>query len=284
MWDSNICKKVGRDKTRKEWRSGNFFFIRTDFSHNSDTKQKNEFLERNSAFLVMTHEDQEKAMVSMVGYSLANWDLKPIASSLNRNDETATAVVDKSSGRLHEYSFATSIVHGVPHPPFIRQEVVDAQQSQLVFRETDLFVVTFSKCGTTLMEQIVLLLLNNGKGEDLNPLHKNTLDIASGRVGKVWTEMAVIDGLKGLKNDIVDDAKACMGEGKARMTVQDFDALPPPRVLKSHAPTNLFLDKENKARIIYVTRNPFDACVSCYYHVSNRQLIAVIIFYVGNSC
>ncbi len=224
--------------------------------------------QKKSVSLVTTPMDREKAPDHMVGYSLTHWDLEPTASSLDGKDKTATAIVDKSSGRIHEYSFATSIVHGVPHPPFIRQEVVEAQQSQLEFRDSDLFVVTFSKCGTTLMEQIVLLLLNNGKSEDLNPLHKNTLDRSSGKMGKVWTEMAVIDGLKGLETDIVDDAKACMGEGKARMSVQDFDELPSPRVLKSHAPTNLFLDKEKKAKVIYVTRNPFDACVSCYYHVS----------------
>lgn len=195
--------------------------------------------------------------------TLSRWTLEPLS-----DDASGTSIVrnDRPDVR-HEYSFASSLVRGLPHPPFISERVWEAQRERLAFRDTDVFVSTFAKCGTTLTEQVVLLLLNGGRAEELDPLHKNTLDPGSGKVGKVWTEMAVVDGLFG-DGDRVEDAtsKACMGEGRARMSVDDFDALPAPRVLKTHAPTQLFLDRSKKAKVIYVTRNPFDACVSCYYH------------------
>lgn len=75
-----------------------------------------------------------------------------------------------------------------------------------------------------------------------------------------------------------EEKEACMGEHKARMSITEFENLQGnSRVLKSHAPPNLFLAKEEEdnnnkfkiakgVKVIYVTRNPFDACVSCYYH------------------
>ena len=208
--------------------------------------------------------------------SLSKWVLEPIArSSAEGKEGGEIAIVHKTSGRRYEYTFANNLVDGIPHPPFIQEHVWKAQRSQLTFRSDDVFIATYSKCGTTLTEQIVLLLLNDGNAAELNPLHKNTLDRNSGGVGKIWTEMAVVDGLVGLEDE--DGAggfqKACMGEGNAHMSVVDFDALPTPRILKTHAPTKLFLDGEKKrAKVIYVTRNPFDACVSCYYHVSLSRL------------
>ena len=119
-------------------------------------------------------------------------------------------------------------------------------------------------------------MLNGGKAEELNPLHKNTLDSSASTasdkkvVGKIWTEMAVVDGLLEQGEEEDEEAstkKACMGEDKARMTLSQFNSLPEPRVLKTHAPPSLFLDSTQKvAKVLYVTRNPFDACVSCYYH------------------
>ena len=50
------------------------------------------------------------------------------------------------------------------------------------------------------------------------------------------------------------------------MSASQFDTLPEPRVLKTHAPTSLFLDTQKTAKVLYIARNPFDACTSCYYH------------------
>ena len=213
--------------------------------------------------------------------SLTNWVLELIPSSSSaENGKTSstmgTAIINALTKKRYTYTFPSSLVNSIPHPPFITQRTYDAQLAKLSqsFRSSDVFICTFSKCGTTLAEQIVLLLLNGGKVEELNPLHKNTLDSNSCKskvVGKIWTEMAVVNGLfedDDMSNENENGVKqACMGEGKAKMSPEQFNTLPSPRVLKTHTPTQLFLDQEQKvAKVIYITRNPFDACVSCYYH------------------
>lgn len=209
--------------------------------------------------------DDQSHPTSVAKLTLKDWRLDPLSPS-------GTAVVNTRTGEKHDYTFPSSIIRGHPHPPFIREDAWESQKSILKFRPGDVFVTTMSKCGTTLAEQVVLLLLNGGNIDELNPLHKNTFDPHSGKIGKVWTEMSVIDGL-GLDYDGDDGiGKACNGEGKARMSVEDFDSLPSPRILKTHAPRELFLAEEDDGsltpgvKVIYVTRNPFDACVSCYFH------------------
>lgn len=209
--------------------------------------------------------------------SLRSWTLEPLTPSIEgslRDPDGGTLVKNTKTGEEYRYDFASSLVDGIPHPPFIKEKCVQALQQQLSFRRGDLFVCTYSKCGTSLMEQVVLLLQNNGDASKMNPLHKNTYDKNTG-VGKIWPEMAVVptNGMDSTADP--DDKKACMGENKARMSVNEFDSLPN-RVLKTHAPTTLFLGNDKTItekfrlaqgiKVIYVTRNPFDACVSCYYH------------------
>jgi len=213
--------------------------------------------------------------------SLSNWVLQPVdeneteESKKSATSTSGTAIVHRTNATRFTYTFPSSLVNGIPHPGWITQANWELQRKLVKFRPSDIFISTFSKCGTTLAEQIVLLLLNGGKAEELNPLHKNTLDssafTASNKkvVGKIWTEMAVVDGLleQGEEDEEASTKKACMGEDKARMTLSQFNSLPEPRVLKTHAPPSLFLDSTQKvAKVLYVTRNPFDACVSCYYH------------------
>lgn len=206
--------------------------------------------------------------------SLNSWVL-----DTSSNCGNGTVIRNVETNEEYTYDFASSPVSGIPHPNFIKEENVKALREQLVFRDSDVFVCTYSKSGTTLMEQIVLLLQNNGDATKLNPLHKNTYDRTT-KAGKIWCEMSVFpDGISGSNPEA---KKACMGENKSLMTVQEFDSLSN-RLIKTHAPKDLFLglkdvEHENKVikttslefvqgiKIIYVSRNPFDACVSCYYH------------------
>ena len=55
-----------------------------------------------------------------------------------------------------------------------------------------------------------------------------------------------------------------------------FEALPAPRLIKTHAPVSHLLSRQPDgspapARYIVVSRNPLDACVSCYYHAWHPQ-------------
>lgn len=199
---------------------------------------------------------------------LGHWKLQPPTC----NNAGHTTVTNIKTDKEYKQPRKMKSIRGVFHPPFIQEDALEAQRSKLTFRPTDIFVTTYSKCGTTLTEQIVCLLLNGGRSEGLNPLDKNTLDKHSGAVGKIWVERAVVDGL-GIENNELssqptqnDSDGKLTGEMKTRMSVEEFNAVPSPRLLKTHEPVKLFLDRRQVAKVLYVTRNPFDACVSCYYH------------------
>jgi len=93
----------------------------------------------------------------------------------------------------------------------------------------DVFICTYPKCGTTWMQCILHLMLN--QGEPLKP-------------GK-----QICDLIPHLEED-----------GKAAVL-----ALPKPRVIKTHLPYGM-LPKSKDAKYIFVARNPKDCCVSFYYH------------------
>ena len=58
-------------------------------------------------------------------------------------------------------TYKLNVVNGVPFPPIIRQEQMDALRD-FPLRADDLFVVTYPKSGTTWMQQIVKLIRTNG--------------------------------------------------------------------------------------------------------------------------
>ena len=58
-------------------------------------------------------------------------------------------------------TYILNVINGVPFPPFITQERMDALRDFLL-RPDDLFIVTYPKSGTTWMQQIVKLIRANG--------------------------------------------------------------------------------------------------------------------------
>lgn len=96
-------------------------------------------------------------------------------------------------------------------------------------RSTDTFIVTYAKCGTTWMQNIIWMLHNNGQPF---PLGKNiNLEVPH---------------LEEVGSDFVE-------------------SLPEPRFIKTHLTYNL-TPYHPEAKYIYVARNPFDCVVSFYYH------------------
>jgi|MDSY01.1.fsa_nt_gb hypothetical protein len=175
----------------------------------------------------------------------------------------------------------SNFVNGVAHPPFIRQDNWAQLKQQYRARPGDIHVVTFPKCGTTFTEQIVLLLLNGGDASQLNPKRQNSYDPAHpDRRGKVWAEARV---------RVAHRRNEGPGEPRQRpLSLEDFDALPSPRVLKTHAPRELFLattplsppSLSNNSRsrpeplapgvkVVYCSRRAKDAAVSAYYHAAS---------------
>eukprot|EP00658_Telonema_sp_P-2_P071855 TRINITY_DN6106_c0_g1_i1.p1 TRINITY_DN6106_c0_g1~~TRINITY_DN6106_c0_g1_i1.p1 ORF type:complete len:356 (+),score=82.31 TRINITY_DN6106_c0_g1_i1:264-1331(+) len=138
------------------------------------------------------------------------------------------------------------------------------------YRHGDIVVTTYPKCGTTLAEQIVLLLLNGGDKEALDPLSKNATNL-HGSLGKVWPESCIRPDQECERHD---------GGGPEEFlprTVEWFDGLPSPRLIKTHAQLRNVLSGQDQhpgtlcpgVKYVVVTRNPLDACTSCYYHAWN---------------
>lgn len=170
--------------------------------------------------------------------------------------------IDNSSER-YKCLDGGNLVQGYPHPPFITQDNWNGLRTHVQWRPTDIVVATFPKCGTTFTEQVVLLLLNGGDPTLLTPETQNAYNKKTGS-GKVWVEGMVKVDLNSPEDP-----------GAKPMSPKEFNTLPEPRLIKTHAPRSMFLctDKSGKilpgVKIIYTTRNARDACVSSYYHAWN---------------
>lgn len=96
-------------------------------------------------------------------------------------------------------------------------------------RPYDVFVVTYPKCGTTWMMQIVLLILHEGQ------LPESTEEYF---VCTPYLEM---------------------------LGAEVVEKMPRPSPIRSHLPFDM-IPYANHAKYIYVARNPKDCCVSLYHH------------------
>ncbi|KAL3212538.1 hypothetical protein MRX96_007954 [Rhipicephalus microplus] len=96
-------------------------------------------------------------------------------------------------------------------------------------RDDDVFVVSYPKCGNTWLRKIVSVVLNCGE--------------SPGKSGSTEQLSTYLD---------------FVGEDGVRST-------PRPACLKTHLPFDK-LPYSPEAKYIYITRNPYDCCVSFYYH------------------
>ena len=151
-----------------------------------------------------------------------------------------------------EHGMAVRFVHGVPYAVFLTEALVDALRDRFTPRPTDVFVATYPKCGTTWMQQLVLLLCL-GPGNQVTDLQEQA----------PWIEARVNQGK--LK---IEDLSTCVeGDSLAQQLPGNR------RVFKTHAPFQLMpCTSLGESKVIYVARNVKDACVSAYYH--NRSPIA----------
>ena len=109
---------------------------------------------------------------------------------------------------------------------FTKENILGAKNLKL--DNEDIVIVSFPKAGNTWMANIVFLLLNKGVYPEgfILPDHVPFLDVAG---------------------------------------VEHVQNMPTPRVIKSHLPFSM-VPWNDKAKYIYLCRNPFDTCVSYFHH------------------
>ncbi|XP_071514793.1 sulfotransferase 1C4-like [Panulirus ornatus] len=135
------------------------------------------------------------------------------------------------------------------------------------FRKSDVVVMTWPKCGTTWMQEIVWTMKNN---PDLNNPE-----------AKIPTRRRVhfldFDMLTSSKNiPSYENNPACMaafrkvypnGNIKDGVMLQLVEATPDPRTIKTHLPFSLLSpDLLDTAKVVYLARNPKDVVVSYLHH------------------
>lgn len=128
----------------------------------------------------------------------------------------------------------------ISFPPFITQREMDIIAKEFAVMDDDVFVVTFPRSGTTWMEQVIHLLLNNGEQ-------------GSKVLGDAvpWVE-TLPNRQQGFK--------------------QFLEEMTGRRFFTSHLPYSLMPGvRDSNANYVYVARNPKDVAVSTYYHDKSKH-------------
>ena len=123
-------------------------------------------------------------------------------------------------------------VNGLLVPIAVQQDTVDQLKNFQLYPD-DVWVVTYPKCGTTWMQQIVRLIRNNG-----------------------------------VQDDVILSAAAPYLEGISLYQGVNIDNVSRPRGFKSHMPYDLCPcgpPNTTPCKYIYVMRNPKDVAVSLFF-------------------
>ena len=124
-------------------------------------------------------------------------------------------------------------------PTFISQADMDLIQKEFVVQDGDVFVVTYPRSGTTWTEQIVHLLVNEGK----------------------QGEQRLTDAVPWLETL----------PHRPKGMIEFLKTMQSPRLFTSHLPYSLMPHFGNKtAKIVYVARNPKDVAISTYFHNQSK--------------
>jgi sulfotransferase len=128
----------------------------------------------------------------------------------------------------------------IPFPPFITQREMDIISNEFVVNADDIFVVTFPRSGTTWMEQVIHLLLNQGE-----------------QGSKVLGD--AVPWVETLPN-------------RPQRFKKFLEGMTGRRLFTSHLPYSLMPGKHySSTRFVYVARNPKDVAVSTYYHDRSKH-------------
>lgn len=137
-----------------------------------------------------------------------------------------------------ELPFKHSYLHGWIYPPFIKEKHLQETKA-FKLRESDVFIATFPKNGTTWTQKII---------QNLHKTHGT---------GHMQQDKVLLDVTPWLENTPHDQVDAMTG----------------PRYLKTHNSYDwVAYDPAVRCKYIYVARNPKDVCVSLYHHCKGFEV------------
>jgi len=127
--------------------------------------------------------------------------------------------------------------------------------NQFTVREDDIWVVSFPKCGTTWMQEMIWNIVND-------------LDFATAKSVDLEKRVPFLE-LSGILGASFTKLIAASGDSPPFSSSMELaDIVPSPRILKTHLSIDMLPHQimEKNAKLIYVARNPRDTCVSFYHH------------------
>ena len=238
--------------------------------------------------------------------TVGNWTIEHLIDPLTGLCTVkVTATTDPTISFQHP---PQAIVRGITTRHDSHEQRWRQLHEKISYRPSDVIVASYPKCGTTWVEHLCLLLQNAADCTQLvGAAHKNTFSPAGVLRGKIWPEACIEQDpraaaqgnpnpypnpnpdtmslpFKWMKSSCINDIHTSYshkGAEFATLSWKDFDNAPAPRLLKTHAPPPLMLgmcgDEPNTShltipvgtKIIIVSRNPLDACVSRFYHAFN---------------
>ena len=140
--------------------------------------------------------------------------------------------------------------NGINFPPFATTEWLREVSTQFKPRDTDIFVCTFSRSGTTWL-QLILHWLKSKKPLDM----------------EIYNYSPMID--VPICSSIEEREKRF--PNRTYLIQSEVEAMPPPRVFKTHLPFHMVPSNPN-TKYVYCMRNPKDCLVSLYHHTCGKDI------------
>lgn len=127
--------------------------------------------------------------------------------------------------------------------------LVQKEVAEFTVREDDIWVAAFPKSGTTWTQEMVWNIVNN-------------LDFDTARSVSIDIRVPFVE-MSGIITKAIFERL-----GSPKSSMKFAASLPSPRILKTHLSVKMLPEEvlKKNAKLIYVSRNPRDVCVSFYHH------------------
>jgi len=178
--------------------------------------------------------------------------LRNVYDSMDKNlfdfevDQQAKTVVWGPESDLEGIQYDLNVIRGIPQGPLMEPSKVENLIDNFNARDSDVYICTYVKSGTTWCQQIVHLLRNNGELGD-----------------KSYSES--IPWLEAATSPILSQWEA------TGHTVESIMETEGPRYFKTHANLQDLPGRSSaNPKVIYVARNPKDVVVSLLHHAKDK--------------